>query len=52
MPIDYAVWIVENARRRFLVDLGFSVDLARARERHLIHDRSQRSNAWESPLKA
>jgi glyoxylase-like metal-dependent hydrolase (beta-lactamase superfamily II) len=38
MPIDYNVWIVENARRRFLVDLGFSVESARARGRTLIHD--------------
>jgi glyoxylase-like metal-dependent hydrolase (beta-lactamase superfamily II) len=38
MPIDYSVWIVQNARRRFLIDVGFSVVSARARGRRLIHD--------------
>lgn len=38
MPIDYNIWIVQNSRRRFLIDLGFSTDSARARGRALVHD--------------
>lgn len=38
MPIDYNIWIVQNAHRRFLVDLGFSVESARARKRDLVYD--------------
>ena len=38
MPVDYFIWIVENARRRFIVDLGFSAESARARRRTLVHD--------------
>lgn len=38
MPIDYNVWIVQNARRRFLVDLGFSAETAKARRRVLVHE--------------
>lgn len=38
MPIDYNIWIVENAKRRFLIDLGFSVESARARGRELVYD--------------
>ena len=38
MPIDYNLWIVQNARRRFVVDLGFSPESALARNRRLIHE--------------
>jgi glyoxylase-like metal-dependent hydrolase (beta-lactamase superfamily II) len=38
MPIDYSIWIVENARRRFLVDLGFDPASAARRKRTLIHE--------------
>lgn len=38
MPIDYNIWIAQNRSRRFLIDLGFSVESARARGRVLVHD--------------
>jgi glyoxylase-like metal-dependent hydrolase (beta-lactamase superfamily II) len=38
MPIDYSVWVVENARRRFIVDLGFDPASAERRNRQLIHE--------------
>jgi glyoxylase-like metal-dependent hydrolase (beta-lactamase superfamily II) len=38
MPIDYSVWIVENAHRRFIVDLGFDLASAARRRRKLVHD--------------
>lgn len=38
MPIDYNIWIVQNQKRRFLIDLGFSVESARARGRDLVYD--------------
>lgn len=38
MPIDYSVWIVENAQRRFIVDLGFDPASAKRRNRKLIHE--------------
>lgn len=37
MPIDYSIWIVQNARRRFIVDLGFEPQSAVRRNRQLIH---------------
>jgi glyoxylase-like metal-dependent hydrolase (beta-lactamase superfamily II) len=37
MPIDYSIWIVENAQRRFIVDLGFEPEAAKRRSRLLIH---------------
>jgi len=33
MPMDYFVWLVQSAARRFLVDTGFNADAARARKR-------------------
>jgi glyoxylase-like metal-dependent hydrolase (beta-lactamase superfamily II) len=38
MPIDYSIWIVENANRRFIVDLGFDLESAARRNRKLTHD--------------
>ena len=38
MPIDYNIWIVENAHRRFIVDLGFDLESAARRNRKLTHD--------------
>jgi glyoxylase-like metal-dependent hydrolase (beta-lactamase superfamily II) len=38
MPIDYNVWVVENAERRLIVDLGFSPQAARRHNRVLVHD--------------
>lgn len=38
MPIDYSLWIVQNAQRRFLIDLGYSETSAAKRNRRLVHD--------------
>jgi glyoxylase-like metal-dependent hydrolase (beta-lactamase superfamily II) len=38
MPIDYSIWIIENAHRRFIVDLGFDLESAARRNRKLTHD--------------
>ncbi len=36
MPMDYYVWVVRNARRTFVVDTGFSAEMAVKRGRTLL----------------
>jgi hypothetical protein len=33
MPMDYFVWLVRNANRTFVVDTGFTADMAQKRKR-------------------
>ena len=33
MPMDYFVWLIRNAERTFVVDTGFTADMARQRKR-------------------
>lgn len=35
MPLDYFIWVVRNARRTYVVDLGFQDEVARRRGRTL-----------------
>ena len=33
MPMDYFVWLVRNAERTFVVDTGFTAEMAKKRKR-------------------
>ena len=41
MPMDYFVWLVRNAERTFVVDVGFSEAMARQRKRTFLRTPSE-----------
>ena len=41
MPMDYFVWLIRNAERTFVVDTGFSEDMARQRKRTFLRTPSE-----------
>jgi glyoxylase-like metal-dependent hydrolase (beta-lactamase superfamily II) len=41
MPMDYFVWLIRNAGRSFVVDTGFSEDMARQRKRTFLRTPSE-----------
>ncbi len=38
MPLDYFVWAIKGAGRTFILDTGFSADMARQRKRDFLRD--------------
>ena len=42
MPMDYFVWLVRNANRTFVVDTGFSEEMAKQRKRTFLRTRRRR----------
>ena len=44
MPMDYFVWLIRNAERSFVVDTGFSADMARQRKRTFL--RTPERGTW------